>query len=123
MSANSSALAASACSSRSSAGSSRLAASSSAARWTADGKTSLDDCPMFTWSLGCAPSPASVAMTSLAFMFDDVPQPGVQQPQLGVRPCGGALDAAEPADDRQRHALSGNGEVRDGLRGLAAPQL
>ncbi len=30
---------------------------------------------MFTWSLGCAPSPASVAMTSLAFMFDEVPEP------------------------------------------------
>ena len=30
---------------------------------------------MFTWSLGCTPSPASAAMTSLAFMFDEVPEP------------------------------------------------
>ena len=30
---------------------------------------------MFTWSLGCAPSPARFAMTSLAFMFVDVPEP------------------------------------------------
>ena len=52
-----------------------MCASSSAARCTADGKTSLDDWPMFTWSLGCAPSPASRAMTSLAFMFDEVPEP------------------------------------------------
>ena len=35
----------------------------------------MDDCPMFTWSLGCAPAPASVAITSLAFMFDEVPEP------------------------------------------------
>jgi hypothetical protein len=30
---------------------------------------------MFTWSLGCTPPPASLAITSLAFMFDDVPEP------------------------------------------------
>ena len=30
---------------------------------------------MFTWSFGCAPSPARFAMTSLAFMFEDVPEP------------------------------------------------
>ena len=51
------------------------------ARWMADGNTSLDDCEALTWSFGCtAPgspsfSLASVAMTSLAFMFDDVPEP------------------------------------------------
>src|SRR3954466_5033594 len=75
MSANSWALAAKAPSSASSAGRSRLVASSSAARCTALGKTSLEDCPLLTWSLGCAPSPARLAMTSLAFMFDDVPEP------------------------------------------------
>ncbi len=48
---------------------------SSAARCTADGNTSLDDWPMLTWSLGCTPSPARVAITSLAFMLDDVPDP------------------------------------------------
>ena len=30
---------------------------------------------MFTWSLGWAPSPARLAMTSLAFMFVEVPEP------------------------------------------------
>ena len=30
---------------------------------------------MLTWSLGWAPSPASVAITSLAFMFVEVPEP------------------------------------------------
>ena len=83
-------------------------------------------------------------MTSLAFMFDDVPEPvwktsigncvvvlaggdlvarggdplgqlGVEQPELGVHARGGALDAAEPADDRQRDAFAGHREVRDGL--------
>src|SRR4051794_14582495 len=49
--------------------------SSSAARWTAEGKTSLDDWPMLTWSLGWAPSPARLAITSLAFMFEEVPEP------------------------------------------------
>ena len=75
MSANASALACSDASSVSSAGSSCELATPSAARCTALGKTSLDDCPMFTWSLGWAPSPARFAMTSLAFMFDDVPEP------------------------------------------------
>jgi hypothetical protein len=45
------------------------------ARCTALGDTSLEDCPMFTWSFGCTPSPARLAMTSLAFMFDEVPEP------------------------------------------------
>ena len=30
---------------------------------------------MFTWSFGCTPSPARLAITSLAFMFEDVPEP------------------------------------------------
>ena len=48
---------------------------SRAARWTAEGKTSFDDWPMLTWSLGWAPSPARLASTSLAFMFEEVPEP------------------------------------------------
>ena len=58
-----------------SAGSSWLVARSSAARCTALGNTSLEDWPMLTWSLACTPSPASAARTSLAFMFDEVPEP------------------------------------------------
>ena len=47
----------------------------------------------------------------------------VEQAELGVHAGGGALDAPEPADHRQRDALTGYGEVGDGLGGLAAPQL
>ena len=93
-----------------------------------DGNTSLDDWPMLTWSLGCTPSPARVASTSLAFMFDDVPEPvwktsignwsscspgaissaaapmrlgelAVEQAEVGVDARRGALDAAEPAHE------------------------
>ena len=48
---------------------------------------------------------------------------GVQQPELGVDARGGALDPAQLAHDRDRHALARDREVRDGLGGLAAPQL
>src|SRR5215210_5846412 len=61
--------------SSSSAGSSRSRASATAARCTADGNTSFEDWPMFTWSFGCTSSPARLAITSLAFMFDEVPEP------------------------------------------------
>ena len=107
---------------------------------------------MLTWSLGCAPSPARLAITSLAFMFDEVPEPvwktsignwssnsppatrsaaaaircarsRVKQPELGVDPRGGALDAAEPADHRDGDGLARDREVRHRLGGLAAPEL
>ena len=52
VSANSSAFAASAASRPSIAGSRSSLTSPSAARWTADGKTSLEDWPQLTWSLG-----------------------------------------------------------------------
>ena len=75
MSSNSVALAASVFASPSIAGSRSSFTSPSAAMWTADGKTSFDDWPMFTWSLRWTPSPARFAMTSFAFMFDEVPEP------------------------------------------------
>ena len=107
---------------------------------------------MLTWSLGWAPSPARLAITSLAFMFDDVPEPvwktsignwssnspaatrsaggrdalgvtGVEQAEFGVDARGGSLDATEPADHRNRDRLAGDREVGDGLGGLAAPEL
>ena len=59
----------------SSAGSRSFVSSPSVARCTADGKTSFDDCPRFTWSFGWTPSPASEAITSFAFMFVEVPEP------------------------------------------------
>ncbi len=49
-----------------------------AATWMAVGKVSLDDCEALTWSLGCTSTPArvaSVAITSLAFMLELVPEP------------------------------------------------
>ena len=74
-SSNSSAFRSSEAARRSSAGSSSSVISPSAARCTAEGKTSFDDCPMLTWSLGWIPSPASAAITSFAFMFELVPEP------------------------------------------------
>ena len=107
---------------------------------------------MLTWSLGCAPSPASVAITSLAFMLVEVPEPVwntsignwssnspaatrsaaaairlatscVKQIELAVDPRGGALDLRQPADDAHRHGLAGDREVADRLGRLAPPQL
>ena len=107
---------------------------------------------MFTWSFGCAPSPARFAITSLAFMFDEVPEPvwktsignwssclpsatavpGRGDPlgdvvvELAQRAVGfrrGGLDPAQPAHHRHRHALAGDGEVVDCLGGLATPEL
>ncbi len=43
------------------------------------GNVSFDDCDALTWSFGCTSRPrllvARVAITSFAFMFDDVPDP------------------------------------------------
>ena len=107
---------------------------------------------MLTSSFGCTSSPASVAITSFAFVFEDVPGPGledvdrelvvelargdavagsrdalrlvgVEQPELGVHPCGCSLEPAEPARDGRRDRLAGDGEVGDRLAGLASPQL
>ena len=47
--------------------------------WIAEGNTSFEDCDALTWSLGCTSWSsrrlARVAMTSLAFMLLDVPDP------------------------------------------------
>ena len=108
---------------------------------------------MLTSSFAWTSSPASAAITSFAFMFDEVPEPvwktsignwssssplatrsagggdplrlvGVEQPELGVHPRRGGLDAAEPARDRRRDRLAGDGEVLDRLARLGtAPEL
>ena len=107
---------------------------------------------MFTSSFACTSSPASAAITSFAFMFDEVPEPvwktsignwsssspfamrsaaaairsrlvGVEQAELAVHARGGGLDPAEPARDGGGDRLAGDGEVGDRLAGLAAPQL
>src|SRR5690242_16115507 len=121
MSLNASALSAKAFSSRSSAGSSEFVASSSAARCTALGNTSLDDWPMLTWSFGWAPSPASAAITSLAFMFDDVPDP-VWKTSIGnwpsCRPC--AISSAAAA---MRCARSPSSRPSSAFARAAAPLM
>ena len=52
---------------------------STAATCNAVGMTSLDDCPMLTsslaWTLRPSARDARVAITSLAFMLDEVPEP------------------------------------------------
>ena len=107
---------------------------------------------MFTWSLGWTPSPAREAMTSLAFMFEEVPEPvwktsigncsscspaatcsaaaaialghvAVELAQLGVHAGGRSLDAPQPVDHRRRNALPRHREVLDGLGRFAALQL
>ena len=53
-------------------------AASVAAMCVAVGKVSLDDCDMLTSSLGCTVTPLRAqieAITSLAFMFELVPDP------------------------------------------------
>ena len=61
------------------AGRRRSPVSSTAATWMQDGITSFDDCAMFTSSFACTGRPsacaASRAITSLAFMLLDVPEP------------------------------------------------
>ena len=63
----------------SSAGTRSRTTASVAARWMLDGKTSLLDWLAFTWSFGWTGRPsrsaAREAMTSLAFMFELVPEP------------------------------------------------
>ena len=107
---------------------------------------------MLTWSLGWASSPASLAITSFAFMFEEVPEPVwktsignwssclpsatsspalrdllgdllVELAELGVGPGGGGLQAAQPVDHRRRDRLPGDLEVLDRLRRLTAPEF
>ena len=121
MSANSSALRCSESSSVCSAGSSSLTVRSSAARCTADGNTSLDDWPRLTWSFGCAPSPASVAITSFAFMFDEVPEP-VWKTSIGNwSSCSPAATAS--AAVAIRSATSASSSPSSALTRAAAPLI
>ncbi len=76
--ANSAAFASNDVASTSTAGSRSSATAVAAATWIAVGKVSLLDWLAFTWSLGCTSVPAraaSEAITSLAFMFELVPDP------------------------------------------------
>ncbi len=107
---------------------------------------------MLTWSFACTSSPASVAMTSFAFMFEEVPEP-VWKTSIGnwsssspeaTRSAAAAIRAAMSGSSRSRSAftcaaaplirpsqrahgdrnrLAGDGEVGDRLARLAAPEL
>jgi len=66
----------------------------------------LDDCEAFTTSFGCTVVPsersASVASTSLAFMFEDVPEP-VWKTSIGNwSSCSPRATSAARFDDRRR---------------------
>src|SRR4051812_30085863 len=69
---------------------------------------------MFTWSFGWAPSPARLAMTSLAFMFELVPEP-VWKTSIGnwssccpfaISSPAAAIRSAISASSRPRSALT-----------------
>ena len=107
---------------------------------------------MLTSSFGCTSSPASAAITSLAFMFEEVPEPvwktsignwsssspaATRSPAAAIRSALSAssspssrvdarrrgLDAPQPARDRRRDRLAGDREVLDRLARLGAPEL
>ncbi len=92
--------------------------SSSAARWTAEGKTSFDDWPMFTSSFAWTPSPASEAITSFAFMFDDVPEP-VWKTSIGNWSSSSPLAIRSPAA-AMRSAFSGSSRPSSAFTRAAA---
>ena len=88
VSANSSALASNDVASRSSAGSRSSTTASVAATWMLVGKVSLLLCEALTWSLGWTSTPACaarLAITSLAFMLELVPEP-VWKTSIGNSP-------------------------------------
>ncbi len=87
------------------------------------GNTSFDDWEALTWSLGCTGRPsrsaASWAITSLAFMFDDVPEP-VWNTSIGKwsfqRPVATSAEAATMAS-----AISPSTTPRRAFTTAAAP--
>ena len=126
-----------------------------AATWIEDGKTSLDDWEALTWSLGCTArrgsGTARVAITSLAFMLDEVPEPvwktsignwsscrpaitssaaatmavddvRGQYAELGVGHRGRPLDLGQRSDMGGREPASGDREVLHRPLGLGRVQ-
>ncbi len=108
---------------------------------------------MLTWSLGCAlRRPARLAITSLAFMFDEVPEPvwktsignwsscspaataspataialrqlGVEQAEIGVGASSRGLDLPQPTHERHGYGLARYREVADCLFRFATPEV
>jgi len=84
-----------------------------AARWTAVGKVSLEDCPRLTWSLGWTPSPARLDTTSLTLVLVEVPDP-VWNTSIGNwSSCSPAATASAAAAIRS--ARSGSSRPRSAL--------
>ena len=75
---------------------------------------------MFTWSFGWTPSPAIVAMTSFAFMFELVPEPGLEDVdrELVVELAGG--DAVAGGGDAVGEVVVEQPEVGVDTRSRAA---
>ena len=154
VSANSSALASNAVASRSSAGTRSSTTASVAATWMLVGKVSLLLCEALTWSLGWTSTPARaarVAITSLAFMLELVPEPvwktssgnspscspatiasaastmacacsWVTHPQRGVGARGGRLDVRQRLDVPGLERQAADREVLDRALGLGPPE-
>ena len=78
--------------------------------------------PVWKTSIGnwSSNSPAATRSPAAAMRLCHL---GVEQPEIGVRAGGRGLDPAEPVGDRRGNRLAGDGEVGDGLVGLAAPEL
>ena len=76
---------------------------------------------MFTWSLGWAPSPARLPMTSLAFMFDEVPEP-VWKTSIGNWSSCAPSAISSPAA-AMRFARSASSRPRSALARAAAPLM
>ena len=78
------------------------------------------------WLARCIQPPAAATSTARARMVQLL-RLSIMVAATGVsrrrRRRGGGLDAAEPASDRRRDRLAGDGEVVDRLAGLAAPEL
>jgi hypothetical protein len=76
---------------------------------------------MLTSSLACTPSPASVASTSFAFMFDDVPEP-VWKTSIGNWSSSSPF-AMRCAAAAMRSALSRSRSPRSAFAWAAAPLM
>src|SRR5579862_1517212 len=76
---------------------------------------------MLTWSLAWVPSPASVAITSFAFMFEEVPEP-VWKTSIGNWSSSSPA-AIRAAAAEIRSALSPSSRPRSALARAAAPLM
>src|SRR5918994_6549731 len=76
---------------------------------------------MLTWSLGWAPSPARLAITSLAFMFEEVPEPVWKTSTGNWSSC--SPSAIERPASAMRSARSASSPPSAPLASAAAPLI